>query len=180
MVKPPNQPLTPASGIGIELSMKTMTVWGVGPTWGLLTVIYGGLCSRLGHMFPTLLIPDSFYPRLKYVGLLLLAVGIPFCVLSARAIVRGFAAGRLVTDGVYGVCRHPLYASWIIFLIPGFTLLLHSWIGLSTSLASYALLRVMAKKEEDYLDQTFGEAYRHYRRRTPFVLPLGWLKRQAL
>jgi protein-S-isoprenylcysteine O-methyltransferase Ste14 len=96
--------------------------------------------------------------------------------LSAKAVLRAFAAGELVTDGVYGICRHPLYGSWIVFIVPGIELLLHSWFGLTTSIAMYATLRVLARREEAFLADKFGESYLRYKARVPFVLPVGWLK----
>jgi protein-S-isoprenylcysteine O-methyltransferase Ste14 len=43
--------------------------------------------------------------------------------------------------------------------------------------AMYVLLRVLARKEEDYLSARFGDSYQQYRRRVPFVAPWGWLRR---
>ena len=41
----------------------------------------------------------------------------------------------------------------------------------------YIALRWLVRDEEAWLEQTFGEAYRAYRRRVPAVMPTGWLER---
>jgi protein-S-isoprenylcysteine O-methyltransferase Ste14 len=61
-------------------------------------------------------------------GCLLLLAGIPFMVIALRTLHRGFARGELFTRGVCGCCRHPICASWIVFLVPGLFLLWGSWI----------------------------------------------------
>jgi protein-S-isoprenylcysteine O-methyltransferase Ste14 len=155
-----------------------MTRWGVGPLWGLISLLYGIAAYHITPLSPALRIPDTLYPALTILGILLIAVGLPFYVLSVKAVMRAFSAGKLVTDGVYGICRHPLYGSWIVFIVPGIELLLHSWFGLTTSIAMYATLRVLAKREETFLADKFGESYLRYKASVPFVLPVGWLKQK--
>ncbi|HTZ20662.1 MAG TPA: isoprenylcysteine carboxylmethyltransferase family protein [Opitutaceae bacterium] len=155
---------------------KPMTRWGVGPLWALISLLYGIAANHITQLSPALRIPDTLYPALTYLGIFLIVLGLPYYFLSARAVMRAFSAGELVTKGVYGLCRHPLYGSWIVFIVPGIELLLHSWFGLTTSLAMYAALRVLAKREEECLVEKFGDRYLQYKARVPFVLPVGWLK----
>jgi len=157
---------------------KPMTLWGVGPLWALISISYAIAAGFITRTFPALRIPEALYPALTFLGIFLIVLGLPYYVLSARAVLRAFAAGELVTDGVYGICRHPLYGSWIVFIVPGIELLLHSWFGLTTSLAMYAALRVLARREEACLAEKFGDSYLQYQARVPFVLPVGWLKQK--
>ena len=162
-------------------SMKIATVWGIGPLWGSLAFGYGAVTTVISFSYPILRVPDSIALLSLVLGITMVAVGIPFYVLSAKAIFRGFAEGRLLTEGVYAACRHPVYGSWIVFIIPGIELILRSWLGLTTVVFAYLLLRFLARSEEDYLLERFGDSYRQYRARTPFVLPYGifttWLGR---
>jgi protein-S-isoprenylcysteine O-methyltransferase Ste14 len=144
----------------------------------MISLLYGTAAYFVTRDSPALRIPETFYPTLTFLGIFLIVLGLPYYVLSARAVLRAFAAGKLVTDGVYGICRHPLYGSWIVFIVPGIELLLHSWFGLTTSIAMYATLRALARREEAYLADKFGESYRQYRARVPFVLPVGWLRQK--
>jgi protein-S-isoprenylcysteine O-methyltransferase Ste14 len=153
-----------------------MTQWGIGPVFALASITYAVAVGLLSHgraAFEITLVPHS---ALVALGIVLIAVGVPMYVLSGKAVLRAFHAGQLVTDGVYGICRHPLYGAWIVFIVPGIELILGSWLGLTTPLAMYLILRVLAAKEEDYLAERFGESYAAYRRKVPFIMPIGWLR----
>jgi protein-S-isoprenylcysteine O-methyltransferase Ste14 len=109
-------------------------------------------------------------------GIAMLAIGLIFYVASLRAVMRAYNAETLVTGGVYGCCRHPLYASWVVFIAPGIALLLGSWIVLTTPVFMYFALRALVKKEEVYLESVFGDGYRAYLKNTPCIIPLGWMR----
>ncbi|HQP31060.1 MAG TPA: isoprenylcysteine carboxylmethyltransferase family protein [Deltaproteobacteria bacterium] len=157
---------------------KPMTMFGVGPRWGLISLVYGAGVFMLARMFPVLYFPAGLHPGLNILGALLILVGLPYYFLAVRAMTRAFKAKELATSGVYAVCRHPLYGSWIVFLAPGIVLLTHIWLGLSVPMVMYLVLRVMVKEEEDYLATTFGKPYLQYKAAVPFVSPTGWLKKQ--
>jgi protein-S-isoprenylcysteine O-methyltransferase Ste14 len=105
-------------------------------------------------------------------GCALLGAGIPFGVVALVTLHRGFANGKLFTRGVYAWCRHPIYASWIISLVPGTLLLFGTWLFVLVPLMMYFALRLLVRREEEWLESTFGEEYRVYRRRVSAVLPL--------
>ena len=157
---------------------KPMTMFGVGPRWGLISLAYGVVVYVLSRIFPVLTFPAGLHPALNILGVLLILIGLPYYLLAVRAMTRAFKAGELATTGVYAVCRHPLYGSWIVFLVPGIVLLMHIWLALSVPVVMYIALRVMVKEEEDYLAATFGEPYLQYKAAVPFVSPTGWIKKQ--
>lgn len=82
-----------------------------------------------------------------------------------------FQEHSLVTGGIYGLIRHPMYASqwlWVIAQI----LLLQNWLAGPLDLVFFIpfyFLRVRA--EEKMMLDTFGESYRAYMRQTGGVLP---------
>ena len=90
--------------------------------------------------------------------------------------MRAYNADELVTDGIYKCCRHPLYASWVVFFVPGIVLIVNSWLGLTTPIFMYFILCRLVKKEEIYLESVFGSEYIHYKRKVPWILPVGRLK----
>jgi protein-S-isoprenylcysteine O-methyltransferase Ste14 len=77
----------------------------------------------------------------------------------------------LVTRGIYGLIRHPMYASqwlWVLaqpLLLPNW---LAGWLDLVLFIPFY-LLRV--PPEEAMMRAAFGEAYADYTRRVPALLP---------
>lgn len=76
-------------------------------------------------------------------------------------------AVRLVTDGVFGYTRNPLYVGVSVALC-GLALILDlDWI-LLLIVPSFLLLHfAVVRREERYLEQKFGDAYRHYKARVP-------------
>lgn len=77
--------------------------------------------------------------------------------------------GRLVTEGVYSIMRHPQYTGFILMTLG---LLVH-WATLPL-LVMWPLLVFqyyrLAKKEEEEMVSLFGERYIEYRRRVPMFI----------
>jgi protein-S-isoprenylcysteine O-methyltransferase Ste14 len=77
----------------------------------------------------------------------------------------------LVTNGIYGVIRHPMYASQWLFSMAQ-ALLLHNWIaGLAGLVLFVPFYFGRVKAEEQMMIETFGEKYRKYMEKTGGVLP---------
>jgi len=78
---------------------------------------------------------------------------------------------KLITNGIFGYIRHPMYASQWIWVIAQ-PLLLHNWLAgfldLFVFIAFY-FLRVRA--EEKMMLDTFGDKYREYMKKTGAVFP---------
>ena len=78
---------------------------------------------------------------------------------------------ELITRGIYGVIRHPMYASqWLIAIAQ--PLLLQNWIAGFLNLLAFIpfyLLRVRA--EEQLMVETFGSQYQAYMQKVGGVLP---------
>ena len=78
---------------------------------------------------------------------------------------------ELITKGIYGVIRHPMYASQWLWVIAQ-PLLLQNWIAGIVNLLIFIpfyMLRVQA--EEQMMINKFGDQYREYMKRTGGVLP---------
>ena len=56
-------------------------------------------------------------------------------------------------------------------MVPGMLLLQRSWAFAIASLVMYGLLRLFVRREEAWLEETFQDRHRVYRRRVPAVLP---------
>ena len=78
---------------------------------------------------------------------------------------------ELITSGIYGVIRHPMYASqWLVALAQ--PLLLQNWIaGFLNLLAFIPFYLLRVKAEEEMMIDMFGAEYQDYRKRTGAVLP---------
>jgi protein-S-isoprenylcysteine O-methyltransferase Ste14 len=77
----------------------------------------------------------------------------------------------LVTNGIYGYIRHPMYASQCLWAIAQI-LLLQNWLAGPLHLIFFVpfyILRVQA--EEKMMLDTFGDRYREYMKKTGGVIP---------
>ncbi len=74
---------------------------------------------------------------------------------------------RLVTDGVFGHTRNPLYVGVSVALC-GLALIFDlDWILLLIVPSCVLLHFAVVRREERYLERKFGDAYRHYKARVP-------------
>lgn len=79
---------------------------------------------------------------------------------------------ELITRGIYGLIRHPMYASQWLWVIAQ-PLLLQNWLAGIANLIIFIpfyLLRVQA--EEQMMVESFGDTYRNYMNETGRVLPV--------
>ena len=77
---------------------------------------------------------------------------------------------RLVTTGVFGYIRHPLYSS-LLLLAWGVFFKHPSWLGSGLALGATAFLLATAKVEEGENTRYFGSAYRDYMQHTRLFIP---------
>ncbi|MBN2291365.1 MAG: isoprenylcysteine carboxylmethyltransferase family protein [Pirellulales bacterium] len=152
--------------------MKAMNIWGVGPALVGPAIIVAVAAGAATYLWPELFSLDFLpYPLLAAMGITMIVASVPIFVLSGRTITRAYSQGRLATTGPYAVCRNPLYANWILLLLPGIALLSNSWLMLAAPVALYIAVRMQIHLEEEYLEKQFGEEFIEYRKRTNAVFP---------
>ena len=78
--------------------------------------------------------------------------------------------GELLKDGIYGVIRHPRYASVILGTV-GFALIVNHLGGYVVVAVSLLGLWPVIVAEERELAGRFGPAYAQYRERVPALIP---------
>ena len=104
-------------------------------------------------------------------GIIFLLIGIPLLARAAYEVVSQFESGKLITGGFFRYVRNPIYSAWILFIIPGFALLTHSWIFFGTPFVTYIAFKVFIRKEEEYLTKHFGQDYLDYKEKTRQLVP---------
>ncbi|NMC49729.1 MAG: isoprenylcysteine carboxylmethyltransferase family protein [Desulfovibrio sp.] len=146
--------------------------------WGSGTALYrASLCyAKLAFLYDELLFAAVARPYVKYlpvrpVGTALVLLGLAVYAAAVMRLYRSYDAGRLETGGIYAVLRHPMYAAWVVCLVPGFSLLAGGFLVLTAPVFTAVLYRLVIRHEEAWLESTFGEAYRAYRARVGGVLP---------
>ncbi|MGD9956645.1 MAG: isoprenylcysteine carboxylmethyltransferase family protein [Candidatus Nanopelagicales bacterium] len=121
-------------GLAVVLGLLDLSGWG--PAWG------GGL---------------------RYLGMLLVSAGVVVAVLAAVGLGSSLTAmpeprqgGRLRTDGVYGVVRHPMYLS-VLAGVLGWALMTSPWV-----LLPFGVLAVVLDFKRQVEEQWLAEAYPEY------------------
>jgi protein-S-isoprenylcysteine O-methyltransferase Ste14 len=150
---------------------QQMTRWGVGPKFTFVSLAIAILVFTihfvwLAHIkFP---LPQTLTLIL---GIVLVIIGIPIYLVPGLTIDRYFKKGELATRGVYSYIRHPIYGSWIVFIIPGLVLLLNSLIGMLVPILMYAGFKIFIVEEDRYLEEKFGQKFVEYKRNVGAVFP---------
>jgi protein-S-isoprenylcysteine O-methyltransferase Ste14 len=127
----------------------------------------------------TWLIPIG--PGLGHANGLALAVGAIFAVLGlalgARgvwefkrlgvSVVPGDPAAAMVESGPYRFTRNPIYIGFVLLYFGLAVMLTSAWMLLLLIPVLMVLQRGVVEREEAYLQEKFGEAYRKYQARVP-------------
>jgi protein-S-isoprenylcysteine O-methyltransferase Ste14 len=82
----------------------------------------------------------------------------------------------LITNGAYGIVRHPLYASGILLLITKMDM---SQLDLIAVLFVSIYLIIGAYIEERRLLSVFGDKYHKYRQQVSMFIPVKWVMKQT-
>jgi protein-S-isoprenylcysteine O-methyltransferase Ste14 len=148
-----------------------------------LTFIAGSWMDRVFWLpvFPV-------FPLNLFAGFSVMVLGLSLGIRSTRQLYQtggglpwGEAAhevetSRLVVDGVYAYSRNPMVLGYSLLPL-GMGLMFQS-IGMMLSLTPILLLVnyiIVKKREEPRLTMRFGDEYKQYRARTPFIFP-DWAK----
>ena len=115
---------------------------------------------------------DLFYNVFHYfifpASKVIMLIGILLVIFGWRKIHK--SKGQLVTTGIYRYIRHPQYLGFLIVTL-GMNV---QWITIATLLL-WPLLVILyyrlAKEEDKYSEEQFGEEFREYRRSVPMFIP---------
>jgi protein-S-isoprenylcysteine O-methyltransferase Ste14 len=137
--------------------------------WGVL--LYPAVALLVGdalgdHLFAAV-------PGTSLLAALLIVVGRAITlssVLTLRRAGRALNGDRLTTRGLFRFSRNPGLVGMYLF-VGGLWLTSPSLTMLCGTAVYVLYMDVKVRMEEDYLSTTAGEAYRHYRQRTPRYLP---------
>ena len=104
-------------------------------------------------------------------GIVLLIIGIVFYLSTVMMLMKGLKETRLMTTGTYGLCQNPLYVSLILMIIPALSLLLNSWLILTSGIVGYIIFKRYIHHEYAELERFFGDRYLQYKKDTPEFFP---------
>jgi len=106
----------------------------------------------------------------KTVGWLWLIAGIAAFATTMAQFISNFPKGKLITGGMYACSRNPIYASWIVFILPAVGLICSNWIFFAAAFLMCVATIFLVKKEEDELFECFGKQYLEYKKRVGCII----------
>ncbi len=160
--------------------MKKLNYLGIGPKIGgpaiplLAITIYFSLKYKSVFSIYT---GDS--KILIITGTILILTGLILYASTLPLLLKGLRETKLITYGAYALCKNPLYAAFILFLLPGIALLVNSWLILTVCVVGYLLFKINIKSEYIEMEKFFGDEYKKYSSATPELFPLSlknWLR----
>ncbi len=105
------------------------------------------------------------------IGIALAIAGLFLTVEGARECRLARRAGRLATQGVYAVMRHPQYSGALMAML-GMAMTQMPLLNALLAVAPLALAAMwLAKREDRALFASFGESHRAYRIRVAACMP---------
>jgi protein-S-isoprenylcysteine O-methyltransferase Ste14 len=152
---------------------ETRTAQRIAITGTILSVVAVLIVSALDHRFGWSQVPTS----VVFVGDVLVAIGLGIAMLVviqngyAAATVTVEAGQKVVSTGLYGLVRHPMYVGTLIMMI-GTPLALDSFWGLVTIVPGLVVLGVRIVDEEKLLSDELA-GYREYTQKVHYRLVPG-------
>lgn len=142
---------------------STMKITGVAPLIAVPTFAYLIVTAIISYLIsPLFSIIKSGSNVLVYIGIILIVPGIVMVAACGKKLLGAFDKNKLMTNGLYKIVRDPMYAAYLVFVIPGICLLFNSWLVLTTVLLNYILFSTFIKREHKYLEEKFGAEYKAY------------------
>ncbi|HEX2395493.1 MAG TPA: methyltransferase [Bacteroidales bacterium] len=152
--------------------MQKLNFYGVGPKIGRIVLPWLAITIILSLIFKG---SFKYFPDnnriLFFTGLALVVLGFIMYFSTIPALLKGIKETKLVTRGAFYLCCNPLYTAIILFLFPGVSFMMDSWLVLTTSILAYILFKIYISGEETELQNFFGEDYKAYRSSTPEFFP---------
>lgn len=140
-----------------------MKITGAAPKIAIPTFIFMLITVVIDYLTsPLFKITMNNYSVLIIAGIIMIITGAVMVLSTGKKLLKSFNSEKLMTDGLYRVFRNPMYASYLIFVIPGICLLFNSWLVLTTVILNYILLKIFIKEEHQFLVEKFGEEYKNY------------------
>jgi len=143
---------------------------GVGPRIMLITapVLIAAIVLEVrSELFADIVFLKNNYA--KIVGWLWLTAGIAAFISTMAQFISNFPKGKLITSGMYACSRNPIYACWIVFILPAIGIICSNWLFLVASVLMYLVTVFLVKQEETELLQCFGKQYLAYKEKVGLI-----------
>jgi len=137
--------------------------------------IYGlatGISAALTWLMPVRFLAAPTARVALFVGIAIILAGLLIVLAAGRLFKRAGTpvaptkpSMALVTDGIYGSIRNPMYLSLTLVLLGIGIATVSIWFLIALPIAVFAVTKLAIEPEERYLTEKFGAAYLEYKTR---------------
>lgn len=113
---------------------------------------------------------SPYIPLQIRIGVLAIFLILAFYILSKGHMVLQIQNSRLLTDGVFGRVRHPLYLAMMLFYF-GLTAATASLMSLVLCIFIFCFYNYIAAYEEKYMESKYGSEYILYKQKVRRWIP---------
>jgi len=153
-----------------ESNNKSMSFWGIGPVFGILSVTVSGIAAYFTFNYPEIYRFECCQVLIYILGGIITLFGLYLWIGEGGKIDNYIKNNILAKKGGYGIVRNPIY-SGILFVMTGVFLCLQSWLLLASIPFNYFILILLLNREDSVLIKTFGEEYLQYKKQVNSIIP---------
>jgi protein-S-isoprenylcysteine O-methyltransferase Ste14 len=161
-----------SKGFLMDIS-RLQRIFGVGPIGVVISLVLVTIAVWVDRAVGHSAILANPAP-IKVVGGGLAVIGLGLFFWSLWTLRNWWANDELCTMGPFKWFRHPLYAAWITFIVPGVALYLNSWVILLFVVLIHPIWHQLVIREEKMMFGKFQDEYRAYAARTGRFFPRIW------
>lgn len=156
------------------MTEKHLPIFGVGPYLIFSIALITLLTLALNYLkiIPTYT-TNTIKPIFIIVGIILIINGIVFWLLAVikSRIGKSVRSNDLITTGIYGYVRHPIYATFL-YIFTGIIVVYGNILLFILPLIFWTLLTITMKKtEETWLIDLYGDDYINYSKKVNRFIP---------
>jgi protein-S-isoprenylcysteine O-methyltransferase Ste14 len=152
------------------ISASGLDARGVGPRIMLITAPFlaaAVYCEIRKTTFAEIVTDPGI--TVEAIGWIWLIAGISLFIAALAQFIINFPKGNLITNGVYAFSRNPIYASWVVFILPATGLICNNWIFFAAALVMGLTTSFLVRKEEVQLLKCFGQKYYDYKSKVGLI-----------
>jgi len=152
-----------------------MTFWGASPKIFVMTILFVIPIAIINYLFESMFEIDFVrYEILRIIAIILLCIGIPSYITTLKILRAAYKKQELITNGIFSICRNPLFAVVIFLLLPGIILFFNSWLLLTIPCFMYFMFKIFINREESLMEEIFGQEYVKYKNNVSAIFPKIW------
>ena len=134
----------------------------------LYSIMYSIVPNSYDWLLPIRIIENR---SIKYLGFGILLFALIWTIISQNQMKNSWRMGidletktELITNGLFGVSRNPIFFGMILSLIGLFLLTPNVW-TLIFMILGYVLIQIQIRLEEEFLNKQHGEKYQKYQKK---------------